>query len=738
MSEIVGPPRAGRFGDGALLAALFVAGVVIGLVPVLIQHRFYLIDDMENQFLPMFYHIGRLLRAGEFPLITLSSWVGSNIAAEFQYAIFNPFSLLLYTILPAIQDYATGAAFVACAYHGVLTAGAGLLARSYGLDRSWSVLAAIAVATNPFLSYWAAANWFPIFVSTAWAVWAWALLRLAPTDRWYWLAAAAASYLVISSGFPQAVIMLGLIGVLVAFEQRRIHASWVPAFGVIGAVITGVLLGAMPLLSLASASQLTTRPSLIGNWDFLTPNLRDLLQFSVATHQGYMNSWSGFSLVATPITYVAWFILPVLVLVDWRRVDWARPAVTSLVLLGVAVLWAMQGPQEFHFFRFFIRWMPYFHIALIMLTCVLVQNAGLVPSRRRVGIALAATAASHFLAIQVYPPLVLHHVASALIAMLGLWWFVRAYRARSQWSVVPLLVFAALFFVGQHWLIRTNGNFSTYNSMDHQVAGADAVSSRVPPGNLMILNPGPPPGPDATGEYRTGLGAVEWGRSIINGYSGIGHRPLYERLCTDWAGQTCPDVGRRLLEVEGETGQRFVDLFRISELIVKRGEHLDQLPTEIGDSSDWRLSFDGVETQRFVRDLASLPGSVAWASPDVTVQGSGEATIRSEVLTVQSPTDAPSKVVFSRLWWPGYRAELNGQPLEVHAASGIFVAVDLPPGANGELRLSYRLPRLFTGLAITALGVLLAIGLMMVHGRLFPRIPGTVRPAPSERPRPSA
>ena len=68
--------------------ALLVA--VMALIPALRDQRFYLTDDSAAQFLPSWYHLGGLLRAGEFPLLDPTLWAGGNIAAEALFGLWNP------------------------------------------------------------------------------------------------------------------------------------------------------------------------------------------------------------------------------------------------------------------------------------------------------------------------------------------------------------------------------------------------------------------------------------------------------------------------------------------------------------------------------------------------------------------------------------------------------------------------------------------------------------------------
>jgi hypothetical protein len=55
-----------------------------------------------------------------------------------------------------------------------------------------------------------------------------------------------------------------------------------------------------------------------------------------------------------------------------------------------------------------------------------------------------------------------------------------------------------------------------------------------------------------------------------------------------------------------------------------------------------------------------------------------------------APEDRESVVVFSRPWFPGYRAWLDGKPVGVEVFALTMPAVRLPAGASGELILEYR------------------------------------------------
>jgi hypothetical protein len=261
------------------ILACFGLGIVVGLVPWVFRNRFYFHDDMQHQHMPIFVHIGRMLRAGEPPFLTLASFTSGNLLGEYQFALLNPVSLVLYALLPSFNDLETAALFLACFYYGVLAAGAYVLARTYAVDKAAAAVAALVIASNNLICYWFAASWFPIFVSLAWFVWAWAFLARAGGSRLDWLLAVVFSYLTITSGWPQTTIVLGLVGLVVAVQHWRTDGLHQGALVIAGPGCRRFA-GRHDPPGLLSVGEVAARYRGISNNNVLVPNLRDLLALS--------------------------------------------------------------------------------------------------------------------------------------------------------------------------------------------------------------------------------------------------------------------------------------------------------------------------------------------------------------------------------------------------------------------------------------------------------------------------
>ena len=105
-----------------------------------------------------------------------------------------------------------------------------------------------------------------------------------------------------------------------------------------------------------------------------------------------------------------------------------------------------------------------------------------------------------------------------------------------------------------------------------------------------------------------------------------------------------------------------------------------------------------------------LPGLISWVSPGTVIRpaaGPNEFSDTRECLEIDDVPAGGGEIMFSRLWFPGYRARLGDQRLEVSAYRQAFVSVTLPGSARGRLVLEYDPPYLRTGILLAVTGVLL-------------------------------
>src|SRR5262245_20939889 len=131
-----------EFGNALVTGLVVAAAAACGR---LVCPWLFFMDDFQAQHLPALITIGRLLRRGEFPLLTPTTWIGGNLVGEYQYAIFNPFVLVLSVVSSgfhsldgmALSIVLPSLAFVGFAVHHA--------ARGFDIDTSGARTAALMV-----------------------------------------------------------------------------------------------------------------------------------------------------------------------------------------------------------------------------------------------------------------------------------------------------------------------------------------------------------------------------------------------------------------------------------------------------------------------------------------------------------------------------------------------------------------------------------------------------------------
>ena len=148
----------------------------------------------------------------------------------------------------------------------------------------------------------------------------------------------------------------------------------------------------------------------------------------------------------------------------------------------------------------------------------------------------------------------------------------------------------------------------------------------------------------------------------------------------------------------------------IDRILVQRGPVLDNFLTVV--PAGWQQVEEAEQWVLFERTTPSPAQSptVSWADPGVTV------TTTDGVDRVDAPEGG--RLTLSRPWVPGLQVRVGDETIDAAALDAIYPVVDLPPGTSGELRVTYRLPRLrllivavFAGIVLAAVSVVTALRL---------------------------
>jgi hypothetical protein len=415
---------------------------------------------------------------------------------------------------------------------------------------------------------------------------------------------------------------------------------------------------------------------------------------------------------------------------DLLRRRWRE--LVGVFTVGVVYLLLALGPSNAWMFRFPLRHVQVVFLAVGVLFAVLL-TAGLRFDhlRRRALVTAGVLLLSAYLTFAAGTWQWQRHLVSLGLLAAGTALVVFRARARAGRGVCAVLVLgvAATLSLQTSWFPgnRDVADYSFSRSVGALRAEARGSGTTFPVGSL---DPG-----------NVGLVA---GVASVGSYTGMSFRAFATATCMDYVGSTCADSLRWIFTPTDLDGRTPADLMRVETVVVQRAA----LP-DVTVPTGWELT-DRTETRLVLRRTAPIEwpeGRLAHATVDVDQDVSPDD--RHEHVRFTKPRGEPGTLVFARLAWPGYRAELDGVELTTSQGPAGLLVVHLPADAEaGEVHLAWTPPGLPLGIALAMASLLSAFAYAAVTHRHRtrplgsvprpgrpPRHPATSNPGPPSRPR---
>ncbi|WP_086820883.1 hypothetical protein [Allokutzneria sp. NRRL B-24872] len=716
-----------RFGVPVGVAVLV---AVLSQIPVLINRVFYYWDDSAAQFLPMWYRLGQRLMSGDFPLLLdTEAWIGGNLTAEAMFGVWNPVNLLNYLLVANFDDLASAGAVVKAEFMVILALGVYFLAREYGASRWAASAVAVALPFSGFTLYFEASIWIAGLMAFAWVPHFWWAARKLARGRigtiWPFLFGA----LCVTVGNPYGLLGVGLV-LLVLMIEFRARKVIVRLFA-LGATVGGVaLLVFLPLLGNSGVSWRNSK-ELFNNAQ-LVPALQDYLSASLPSYVPGIHSFSTISVRMTfPAMYLAWFVVPLLAWLDWSVLRQRWRQLLGVLVIGGVYLVATLGPSNFWMFRWPLRLVEYFYLAVMVLFAVLL-SAGLRRDhfRRRVWITAGGLAVTAYLSFSSWPKIAVWHVVAVLLLGVLVALAVLLFRRGGSRPLVAVLHAgtAAALLLQIVWF-PINRDVAPYG-FPSSVAELKTFAARYP-GTMVQVADRDPVIYKGKGQFLEPDTAV-WrdllfgnvyrvaGVDTTTSYSGMGFKPFHKALClNDYGGakvRDCPGDTFSNLWTSTPDGV-LADLIKVRTIVVQRA--LIDVPYV---PKGWKVveRTDHVTVLRRERDMPDWGAArLSRTTPGMKVtEDVMPAQHKESVAFERGTAKGPLSMTFARLNWPGYKATVDGKPVEVRNGPGGLVTVDLPAGiSSGRLALTWTPPGLWIGVGGAVVGLLAALALTVVQRR---------------------
>ncbi len=708
-------------------------------------------DDYQLSILPVFADVARSWNEGHFPLLSPYSWVCNNLAGEFEYGTFSVFiNAAVVLIWKFPLTFPQQAAALSITHLFVLAVGAFLLARDRRLSIPLSIFVALVAALNGWIICWGATDWFGALGAFAWFPWAWWGLERAlgvasassrcsrihgqdarATTRYRFLWPAPFIYLLVTGGFPYTVVMLVL---LIAWLSVR------------SLVETKNPISILPMLFGAALGFGLSAPAWLAILNYVPGSARHLQMASShfqwlvppSALPGFVLpcwtvNWANFSARYVPHTateLACGLVAPVALIVVFVRHAriFIRHAKWELLLLLLVLLLAMLPSAGL--FRWSFRWLPFFHLVLAICAAQALQMLFRERSRRPGPPVPAATVL--LLAVVTIAMSILGtngHYAFPLtwifLELAVMWVLLEFFLRDIKWRVwMPVCVtFAAL--LATYLCLPANGGVPKFNFSEKLLESAPLDPHR------LYLSIYPPPEteyrvenkPGPVGQtVRPGNTAMWAGLRLINGYSPIRPAGVAREFWSAVHGEIDAGMGDDLLKEQAGPDGRLA-LLGVDGITIAREADVDPEPV-----SEWELVTTTDEGRVFhrrgvpfarVRSIAAVDSRTGQQFSTAAISRIEDSRNR-----VQADVDVPAGeraalLIFSRPYFRGYQARIDGKKLIVQSDNGLVPVVKIPPGTHGRVTLEYRPSWLVLGtVAASMCAAILAVGCFLAVRRL--------------------
>jgi hypothetical protein len=663
-------------GPDARWSLAAVLTVLAALALLLVGHpRYFWYGDTPAAYYGWWYHLGDLVRHGEWTTLDPHAWRAGNFAAEGQWGLWSPLTIGIGLLATTASQMVVLTTLVKLGFAVIGVLGVYLLVRSYDAPPAAAYVAGVLVPMGGMTQYLDLPSW--VAGEMIWALfpWVWWGLRRTMLRGSNPLPVLVAGYLLVTVGYVFGTIML-VVAILACLVDCAVVRDRRAALQVLGSglllglvAVTVYLPGLLSLSATARAAEYGTDPSKFTT-DPLTMLAAVLPTGSVPTPDAPLR----------PYIYLAW-LLPALVWLDWRRAREGWRPLAGLLGLVLVTGAMVAGPNQFGPLRYPLRLQPFLLLALAVLVVVAWSRFGLSrPSSRRLVLSLVWVVLAAAWCVGRAPSTWPAQVCSVLLvgpALGGLWWLVRAGRTAWLAPVAGAVTVAAMGV--QHAFFPTPaspqrnapGDLAAYQGLYPEAVGdllqvgatddlvrADAEAARqLPIGSAW---------------YLAGLRSQ-------NTYTAISHAAYKARYCIYYQGNTCRDLLGTLFSTEPTTGRQRVDLLGVSTLLLVRADYPAGILAHPPEG--WQVA---ARTRYAVLWTRRTPvagaGGVAWTSPGTSVSGV-RAGATSTSFRVDRVPASGGTVVLSLLDWPGYSTSLGSLDDPV---DGYLVTVHVPASAHGE------------------------------------------------------
>ncbi|ALE92680.1 hypothetical protein AOC05_10790 [Arthrobacter alpinus] len=700
--------------------------VAVGVImPLRNSFNFYYWDDTAGAAVGVWQRIAEQILAGHLPLLQIDMWRGGNFAAESATGLFNPVMVGLMLGTYPIDNLALAISVAKFALFFIMAIGAYFLARAYGA-RPWA--SAIMGAVLPISGYnlfMDGTAWINGTAIMAFTPWLWWSVKRYVEGRTPIFVVVLMVYLLGSTGNPYGLLAAAAV-IAACCIEAGIQKNWKAFRTIVLAGALGALACVLIYLPFVLTSSVGVRAdSTTFNDEFFSPNLSDIMGLSTGSFQIYVRAF-GLPYFTVPVAYLAWFVMPLLPWIKYKSLAKGWKIWSSAIAFGIFYLFLVLGPSNLGMFRWPLRLIPFFYLALLLIfTLALDKGWGKDKFKLRASLSFGIVIFGVWLAWSDRPGPWKWHALFALVTLILVALFVwRRPTGRQLFMFLGITTLLVLFM--QTSFMKTNDNVANYNFPQSRSAMKSNFDAKYKGLTVVVANrdtlPAGALAPDrAWKDILFGNMFAAVGVESTTSYSGIGFTKLDNALCASYYGGSCVDAWASLWQKPAGSSFVLADMMRV-QTVVRWNDPVPESPgsphgtdvTSPPAPEGWTKVSEDNQVSVYTRDapFEFEEGRVSTHGADVQVNSNVSLSDTRETANV-SATDGNDRIVsFARLNWPGYTATLDDNSIPVMTGPAGLLQVEVPAGTQKkDLVLSFTPPGFTAGIGALALALLGTIGL---------------------------
>lgn len=649
------------------------SSIVLSLIIIIMcnsyDSSFFFVDDAQNEFLPFMREIGRIWLSGEVPFILKDTFIGSNTLIDIHRAIFLPQNIILSILSVKINNMLYIANLSALINMVIISFSSIKLAGVLGINRYYGYIMAILFNISPVFLYFYLPSWWNGAIGHAWFIASFASLFLLRKEvSVYSLLINAISVIsLMLSGWPHAVVAYAVICFILCAEKLY-NREYRFLVGFIVLNLSIVLIVVPNYSEYVISSSLIDRNPVFGNFqNFLAVNLNQLVISFNPVYHSFMNTFGGYRLTKIPFGYSSIYVLFVFCIVDYKKLFNNRDKVfLSLSILGLFLL--SQTPSAFGPLRWPLRFVPFFSIVIIVFSVLLISE-GMVFNKKRVVIFSSILVISSLLSFFSQEDELTKNFVVQVIFLCVTLSYVFIVKRFPRFNNVSGIVYSyfclALMLSVQHSVIGYMPTPSIHNtiSMENNYSKGGYILSltngRDPKDHIEDLH---------SAQY------LAYGIKSINGASPVGNKELSKLLITRFS-QAYFDVEQTIKNLSKKYEDHcFYDYFNIDVVVLNRNEMNDSIKEDLLNCGFRHKDVRNQFVDYFIRDDVSLDAGLSFSDSLSKIDRIIKNSYNEEEYVVTPIGN--TKAIFSRAYWYGYKAYINGKEIPVTNFNGL-VSVDI-------------------------------------------------------------